>query len=554
MKVSRLFLAAALFAVTLLSLTFTNTATAQVTAAGSNLLRIGSGHQVDDADKEVRKRYFEEIANARIFFDNLSIGLRYEMDDPSEIGRSFEGLRRRWISYKKDRVELQAGDVSTLFGRGLTTNLFESRPLNYDTWLDGVKGEFEKLWTAEESELRPSVAIKGIAGKLDYFDILHLETDPDPDLRISARAINGEVGIFGRKLLLGAAFMQAFTERDRFLFTGDVTTEREVNQPGLYLYFLEGEFEGFLEWSEPRSTLRRFDSKDTSVHHTGRAIYGSLSYANENFGVTLEYKDYRYNLLELSSPFQNYFDKLPLSSPPEVYKENVYTSISRLTHAVNFNDEVGAQAEFNITAIENIDITLNASAASRHRAYGEDSTGRRVLVDESYAFPNLTDKGFFPFWEVSGEAEYMFNELDYVKFIAHRTSNYDNNYLKMATTLAAKLQIKTTETQSLLAILEHQWIFDEGRTIEDKTYLNELLTLQYSLSPAFTFGGIFDFSTRYEKPHHIWPQGFVSIRVGDSHAMLLSYGSERGGLNCTGGICRVVPAFKGLRLTLTSQI
>jgi hypothetical protein len=83
--------------------------------------------------------------------------------------------------------------------------------------------------------------------------------------------------------------------------------------------------------------------------------------------------------------------------------------------------------------------------------------------------------------------------------------------------------------------------------------MNELLTVQYSL-PIVNFGGIFDFSTRYEKPHHIWAQGFVSVRIGDSHTALLSYGSERGGLNCTGGICRVVPAFEGLRFTLTSQI
>lgn len=523
-----------------------------VTATGSNLLRLGSGHQVDDADVEVRKRYFEEIANARIFFENLSIGLRYEMDDPSEIGRSFQGLRRRWIQYKKDRVELQAGDVTALFGRGLTVNLFESRPLNYDTWLDGLYGQFEKLWSPSESELRPSVGIQGVAGKLDYFDVLHAENNPDPDLRISARAINGEVGLYGRKLLLGGSFLQAFSERDVFIF-GTKTTKREVNQPGAYLNFFTGEFEGFFEWTEPRSVISQLVNQDTNVRHKGRALYGSISYANEMFGATVEFKDYKYNLYDPYDPFQTDFSKLPLSSPPEVYKENVYTSMSRLTHAVNFNDEIGAQAEINITAIEDFDISLNASAASRHRGYRENpETFRREVIGTANIFPSF-EAEFMPFWEVFAEVEHSLGEMDYVKVAVQRTSNYDNNYLKMATTVAGKIQLATAADQSFLAILEHQWVSDGGRTIEDKSYLNELVTLQYSL-PIVNFGGIFDYSTRYEKPHHIWAQAFVSVRIGDSHTALLSYGSERGGLNCTGGICRVVPAFEGLRFTMTSQI
>ncbi|HEY6172529.1 MAG TPA: DUF6029 family protein [Candidatus Kapabacteria bacterium] len=42
--------------------------------------------------------------------------------------------------------------------------------------------------------------------------------------------------------------------------------------------------------------------------------------------------------------------------------------------------------------------------------------------------------------------------------------------------------------------------------------------------------------------------------MGSSHTLLVSYGAERGGLNCTGGVCRVVPAFEGFRVGLTSQL
>src|ERR1039457_2372516 len=95
-----------------------------VHATGSNFLRYGSGSTQDAANNALSKQYFEEIADTRIFFDNFQLGLRYEMDDPSEVGRSYpatlgEGqgpeFRRRWLAYKKDDVDVQAGDVSALF-------------------------------------------------------------------------------------------------------------------------------------------------------------------------------------------------------------------------------------------------------------------------------------------------------------------------------------------------------------------------------------------------------------------------------------------------------
>ena len=176
-----------------------NPVDAQVTAVGSNLLRIGSGETEGGIGGLQRKRYLEEIANARIFFDNITLALRYEMDDPSEVGPSFQGIRCRWIEYHKDRLDLQAGDVFALYGRGLSINAFESRPLNYDSWLDGIKGEYEYAWKKEDFDFKPSLGVRMIAGKLAFHDVADTNK---PVQIISARAINGQVGFFGKKLLL----------------------------------------------------------------------------------------------------------------------------------------------------------------------------------------------------------------------------------------------------------------------------------------------------------------------------------------------------------------
>lgn len=526
-------------------------------ATGSNLLRVGAGTTENTGGEPILKRYLEEIANARLFFKDISLGLRYEMDDPSEVGRSFQGIRRRWITYRKDKLEVQGGDVTALYGRGLSVNLFESRPLNFDAWLDGASAGYEYVWSKKESDFQPSIGIHGVAGQLDFVQV---QPTTQPDMHISARSINGEFGFFKKQIVLGTSFLQAFTNT----LTTQVST-RQVNQPEYYVSLHSGEFDFFAQYAQNREQLTQKLGKADSASNSGSAAYGAVSYASSIFGLTIEYKNYQYYPHPDNGQYAVYFGKLPISNPPEVYKEFTYTSITRTTHAVNFNDEVGYEAEANITAIPNVTITLNGAASSRHKAYSDqvDTVNFASIEKGSTSLlPKLNDLSFFPFWEGFAEVEYDLGGLNYIKAFYHRRGDviaYSGGDplsadRRRSTTVGAKFQYETTPNQSILAIFEHQWMTDYARTIDDKNFLNELLTLQYSFDPLITFGGVFDFSTEYEESRHIWPQAFVSIRIGDSHTLITSYGAERGGLNCTGGICRVVPPFNGLRMSLTSQL
>jgi len=535
-------------------------ALAQVTAVGSNLLRVGSG-ETDDPTLGIQpKRYLEEIANARIFFDNITVGLRYEMDDPSEVGQSFQGLRRRWIEYNKDQLLLQAGSVSALYGRGLSINAFEARPLNYDAWLDGIKGDYEYKWKKEDADFQPSLGVRMIAGNLTFHDVVDTNK---PVQQVSARAVNSQLGFFGKKLILGTSFVQAFTSVTEVLGrSGNVITNREVNQPEMYLNFLSGPVEGFFQFTEMRSNLNQVQNKDTSIFNLGKALYGSLSYAGSEFGLTMEYKNYSYFVRSPGADNQNYLSKLPISSPPEVYKEFTYTSLTRTTHSVNFDDELGFEVEADVTAIPEYVITLNCAASSQHNSYAlaKDSSGNLVYntTGSTSFLPKFSGNNFYPFWEAFCEVEHDFGSLNYLKLFAHRRSNVitastSSADIQRSTTIGGKVQYETIKTQSLLVSMEHQWMYDTEKPLNNHNLLNELLTLQYSIN-SVSFGGVFDYSTQNEASRHFWPQGFISFHIGGSHTILASYGAERGGLNCTGGICRVVPAFNGLRVTVTSQL
>ena len=51
-----------------------------------------------------------------------------------------------------------------------------------------------------------------------------------------------------------------------------------------------------------------------------------------------------------------------------------------------------------------------------------------------------------------------------------------------------------------------------------------------------------------ENTHHHYYQGLVTFSI-KSHRIQLGYGRTRAGYNCSGGVCRYVPATKGVTLS-----
>ena len=48
--------------------------------------------------------------------------------------------------------------------------------------------------------------------------------------------------------------------------------------------------------------------------------------------------------------------------------------------------------------------------------------------------------------------------------------------------------------------------------------------------------------------HGLHPSGTLTVRPTSDAAVSLFAGSDPGGLRCTSGVCRVLPAFEGVRL------
>jgi len=522
-----------IFAVGFLFITY-----AQVTPSASNYLRYGNGtQQIGELGKKLE--YTENVFDFRLGLpESINIGFRYLYDRPPETGPEFKGIKRRFIEYQNFGFSIRAGHSSEVYGKGLALNLFEDRGLAFNTWLDGVKISYKK----------DAFSASLIAGTIDFRDSVNITRHEIYDIK--GGNLNYDIS---EQFTVGLSFIRTNGEIPQAKLKKNILSEI----PELYFTFASEKFELFVNWA--RLWINNIDDKKTSE---GYGVYGSFSYFDEGFGLTLDYKDYRFNI---ENPFKR-FDKtrtskiFPFQNPPIVMKEHSYTLLSRPLHEVDFNDETGLQLELYYLLTDDLNITFNASLASRHNLFKYDSKKFRFTEKKREAnfLPSLDNK-YSPYYEMFLEAEYNVSFNTTFNFgLAYRNKVLYNEFTENKGThkinsvvmpFAANFQV----SEYLSSQIKYQLEFREDNfNVKQKDFYNQhidfLTTIQQKLSLTIRYeftDNNFDVSGRKD-----WLAFETGYRINSRNVLTLTYGRERGGLVCANGVCRYVLPFKGFRFSL----
>ncbi len=531
----------------------------------SNEFRYGIGERYEGA-LPYRKEYLENLFNTRVYVGDFTLGFRAQIDKPREYGRDTIGIKEYFLEFRRDGLTARGGNFYSMLGRGLVFNTFESRPIGYDAPTEGVKLSYEI----------PELTVTGFGGLMDYADIL--STTRVEEYRL--RAISGEVRPV-QGLGVGSTYLAASGLAPRggpgFRFPFDAYL-REAYLKGTY----EG-FTGYLNYADKRMQQDSASRAVPGSTEHGNAWYALLGYSGETFGVTGEYKDYRF---DLTTPDRQQSSgratrALPFQNPPTLVPEYGKTLLDRNPHAVDFSDEVGIHLEALVYPTDGLVVTVLGAAASRHNAWdplfvsGETEMERVNELPKS--FPELKDIRFSPYWEIATHAEYEVDEEMSLGFALQRRDNRvyregDGNGIEghsedyTATTAMLESEMSLGGTDNLHAILELQDVFDSkkktsgidsaGIAPDDGRYNNVLLTVEFSRSPSWSVYGRFEWTTTETEQggKRIWPVIGGTYRIGRTHTLGLQYGAERAGVVCTGGVCRLVNSFEGFRLSLVSNL
>jgi hypothetical protein len=525
-----------------------------VKASLNNVLRYGSGTERNN-DVAYGKEYFENLTDARLSVNDIIFGMRYEYSQPIEYGVNFKGIKKRFIEYNnvKDGLNVRAGDYWEVISRGLTMNVFEDRTQFYDTGIDGVKA-FYKHTFGDKHPVKVKAEVLG--GTLAYNDF----ADPTRVEVYNVRDGNFEISPF-KMLNIGTNYVYAYGT----IPTSSDTTSIKAYLPEGYLSFNYNNLQLFASYAHKQITTAPNVSYPVPISAKGDGFYSSLSYSMPKLGVTLDYKNYRFDLTDPDNRSNDRPTKmLPFQNPPTVVKEHSSTLISRNPHIVDFNDEVGAQVDIVYAPKDNITFNVNAAVASRHYDYSKTTNAGKVVyarIERSGNYMPSMDKQFSPYWEIYAEGEYYANKNLYTKIAFDRqnavTYNYTNplaSEILKVNTIPVEVRYSLSKEYTLKFIVENQWVENNIR-VGDKTYMNNLVSVSVSRSPNISATVSAEVTNDNEEPtgKKSWYIGEVSYKFNSTNSLTVSYGTERGGLKCTNGICRFVRPFEGFRATLSTK-
>jgi hypothetical protein len=559
--IARAFCALSLFA----ACTLSTVAQAQepIQYSVSNEFRYGIGEQFP-ANNPVRKEYLENLLNTRIYAGDFTLGFRVQVDKPREYGRDTVGITEYYAEFRRSGLRARGGTFYHLIDRGLIFNTFESRPLGFETRTQGVKLDYEQK----------EFGASAFGGLLNYPDI-------NSSSRIEEYLVRGASGevrpVTG--LAAGGSFVSATGLRSKTGFT------REFDAY-LRQLFLRAGYEGLsahFSIADKRSVIDSAVRATTSSTGYGTGLYSMLGYQAEVGGLTAEYKNYRFDIVEPSeiNSGTRPTRALPFQYPPTLIPEHDKTLLARNPHVVDMNDELGFQVEALLHPADDLNFTLLATAGSRHNAWSFDSVnGAARFVRQNNApraFPELKDIRYSPYWEAFLGGEYAASDELSFGFGLQRRDNVlyfeptsvglsGTTELYKATTLMLESSADLGSANNLHAIVELQRVFDSkkatpaidslGIAAYEGKFYNALVTLEYSQSPSWAVNARVEVSTtdKEEGGRQVWPVVGGTYRIGDAHTVGLQYGSERGGVVCTGGVCRFINPFTGVRFTVVSKL
>lgn len=515
----------------------------QINTSISNLLRYGNGERVLGITED-KFQYFENLTDVRINLPgNFTVGFRLLYDDPPEVGLPFKGLARRFIEYRDDEFKIRIGNSSELYGRGLVLNLFENRGLAYDTWIDGIKASYKT------KNLRASL----IAGTINFSDSINIYRTEEYKIKGG----NIEYDLL-KNTSLGISFVSTESQIPQF---DQSIADLKAELPEIYLDVQNGPFSLFMNWAHKWS-YSQIDGKSSR----GYGIYSAFSYAGRSIGITLEYKNYRFDLQDpfLKNDETRTTKFLSFQNAPIVMKEHSYILLSRSLHQVNFNDDVGFQVDINFMVNPDLNFNFNYSQSSTHNSYNYSASSFQFEEDKraNNFLPSTNDK-YSPFSEIFLEGEYYYDFNTAVRFgIARRTKTYYNDFTGIEGSHIIKsyvlpFQLEHTFSRNFSGIIQYEYEnVDDNYNTGQQNFNNHFISILTSIYKRLSFSLRYEMTTNdFElSERKDWLISEIGYRISGSNLISLSAGRERGGQICSNGICRYILPFKGFKLTLQTSI
>lgn len=537
-------------------------------AAGQNLNtgRISGNIEVDfqsykpdskiGADSVPEKTGFQSFANLIYTNRNIEAGLRYEAYMPPLQGIDADyqghGIANRYLTYRHELLEITVGHFYEQFGNGLTLRSYREWGLGYDNAIDGVR-----------LRLNPykGIRITGLVGKQRNYWGYSPGTVRGLDGEIYTNNLIPFLKDKKTKIILGGSFVSRYQEDKSLIYkipenVGSWAARAEVIHSGLRF---RGEYARKI--NDP-SSVNNFIYKD------GEALLVEGTYTKRGFGATLTAK--RIDNMSFKSDYNATGIPLQINFLPPLSIQHTYELVSIYPYATQPTGEMGIQASFYYMFKRNSKLggkygTRITFDYSRIHDIDREAPTDTTYVGESGTLGYTSDffkPGDFLFFEdFSTMIHKKLNKkwkinFGYTKYIYDPLIKGDQGADKVyADVFVADILYSLATRQSLNMEFQHLATNQENLHENDFSAGDwAMALLEYNVKNWFF--AVKDLYNYRNPSPGIGAVHYFKLSAGftkGTNRIEVSYGRQREGINCVGGVCRPEPAANGLKITITSS-
>jgi len=487
----------------------------------------------------------------------FTAGVRFEAYDPPLLGypagQPYDGagIGYRYASYSIDDLEVTVGNFFEQFGQGMVFRSYEERYLGVDNAMDGVRLKFRP---------RPGVYLKGVVGQQRFGFDNGFTKGPGLVRGIDAEfSLNELLPSWSEKphnLILGGSFVSKYQEDRDPLYV----LPENVGAWAGRANFISAKWNIYSEYAYK---INDPNNKNGFIYKNGQGLLVNATYSTKGLGISAGAHTFDNMFFQSDRTAPTPFDLNIIFLPP-LTKQHTYNLPATLyPYATQPNGEVSYQGEIfykfpkdsKLGGKYGTKVTVNYSAA-----FNLDSS----LVENDEGLEGYRTNFFSP-----GERTYFKDFNIELRKKLSKTWSLAYTYLNLVYDIDI-IQGKPGKPKvyANIHIVEGQYKFTDKNSVrfevqhlDSKQDLGNWATLlaEFTFSPHW-FVAVMD-QYNYvtpgnefhgSEPNRIhYPIGSVGyIRGGNRFTA--SYGRQRAGIFCVGGVCRNVPAANGLTISVTS--
>ena len=519
----------------------------------------GMYYQADDAlgitESDIDGNIFGFNAFADIIYSigDFSAGFRYEAYLPPIAGfdRSLDGqgFPYLWASYTTDKFSFTVGNFYEQFGNGLTLRTYQEWTLGYDNSINGARVVYEPV---------KGLILKGVYGTQRYFWAKYEKNG------------RGIVKGFDAEFNLNDVFASMAESKIKLTIGGSAVSKYQADENPFYkmpknVASFAGRFNlgigKFNFSSEYAYKINDPSAVNNYIYKNGDALVVTGSYSTKGLGIFAMFK--RIDNMSYKSDAAVTSNALDINFLPAMIEPHTYMLAAMYPYATQPNGEIGFQLEVvykvpkksKIGGKYGMGITVNYSQINdiaREKANDTAYIGQSGTMGWKSDFFKFGDQVFNRDLTIEIDKKfskkfksifkYIYQDYDIATILGHTG---DPNV--KANIAIVDMTWKITSKKSIRWELQGLW------TTEDKGDWAAALA-EYTISPHwfFTVADQFNYGNKHSNERIHYYTGSFGYTLKTTR-FALTYGRQREGVVCVGGVCRQVPASSGFYVTISSS-